>query len=75
MEKGILITRITLFIHSKIISSVRRAEFVSDRMFYITIKGCWCDIILNVHAPTEDKDDTKDSFYEELDSIISFGTI
>jgi exonuclease III len=38
-------------------------------MSYISLKGCWCDIIvLNVHAPTEDKDDdTKDSFYEELE--------
>jgi hypothetical protein len=38
-------------------------EFVTDRMLYITLKGRWCDIIaLNVHAPTEDKDDViKDS--------------
>jgi hypothetical protein len=47
-------------------------EFVSDRMSYITLKGCWCDIIvLNVHAPTEDKDDDiKDSFYEELEEVF-----
>jgi exonuclease III len=46
-------------------------EFVSDRMSYITLKGRWCDIIvLNVHAPTEDKDDDKkDSFYEELEQV------
>jgi hypothetical protein len=39
-------------------------EFVSDRMLYIILKGHRCDIIiLNVHAPTEDKDnDIKDSF-------------
>jgi hypothetical protein len=38
-------------------------------MSYITLKGCWYDIIiLNVHALTEDKDDViKDSFYEELE--------
>jgi exonuclease III len=54
------------FVHKRIISAVKRVEFVSDRMSYITLKGRWCDIIvLNVHAPTEDKcDDTKDSFYE-----------
>jgi hypothetical protein len=42
-------------------------EFVSDRMSYITLKGRWFDIILlNVHAPTEDKDDdTKVSFSKE----------
>jgi hypothetical protein len=33
-------------------------EFVSDRMSYITLSGSWFDIIvLNVHAPTEDKTD------------------
>jgi hypothetical protein len=43
-------------------------EFISDRMSYIILRGCWCNIIvLNRHAPCEDKrDDVKDSFYEEL---------
>jgi hypothetical protein len=46
------------FVHNRIISAVKRVESVSDRMSYITLKGRWCDIIvLNVHAPTEDKDD------------------
>jgi hypothetical protein len=47
-------------------------EFVSDRMSNITLKGRWCDIIvLNVHAPTEDKDDDiKDSFYEALEQVF-----
>jgi hypothetical protein len=41
-------------------------------MSYIILRGRWCDIIvLNVHAPTEDKcDDTKDSFYEELGGVF-----
>jgi hypothetical protein len=41
-------------------------------MSHITLKGCWCDVIvLNVHAPTEDKThDMRDSFYEELECII-----
>jgi exonuclease III len=57
-----------IFVHNKIISAVKRVEFVGERMSYITLNGCWCDIIvLNVHAPNEDKDDDiKDSFYEEL---------
>jgi hypothetical protein len=57
------------FVHNRIISAVKRVEFVSDRMSYITLKGRWFDIIvLNVHAPTEDKDDDiRDSFYEELE--------
>jgi hypothetical protein len=41
-------------------------------MSYIILKGRWCDIIvLNVHAPTEDKiDDTKDRLYEELEYVF-----
>jgi exonuclease III len=60
------------FIHNRIISAVITTEFVSNRMSYITLKGHWCDIIvLNVHAPTEDKDDDiKDSFYEELEQVF-----
>jgi hypothetical protein len=34
-------------------------------------RGCWCDIVLNVHAPTEHKlDDVKGSFYEELECVF-----
>jgi hypothetical protein len=60
------------FIHNRTISAVERVEFFSDRMSYITLKGRWCDIIvLNVHAPTEDKDDViKDSFYKELEEVF-----
>jgi hypothetical protein len=39
---------------------------------HITLKGHWYDIVLNVHAPTEDKDDNiKDNFYEKLELVIS----
>jgi hypothetical protein len=42
-----------------------------DLRSYITQKGPWCDIVLNAHAPTEDKDDDiKDSFYEELEDVF-----
>jgi hypothetical protein len=59
------------FVHKRIISSVKRFQFVSDRMSYIIQRGRWCDfIVLNVHAPTEDKtDDVKDIFYEELERV------
>jgi hypothetical protein len=46
-------------------------EFVSDRMLYIILRGRWCHIIiLNVHAPTEDKTDA--AKHEEIitDEII-----
>ena len=41
-------------------------------MSYIVLRGHWCNIIvLNVHAPSEDKsDDSKDSFYEELEQVF-----
>ena len=47
-------------------------EFISDRDSCITLKGRLRDIIvLNVHAPTEDKDDDiKDSFYEEIERLF-----
>jgi hypothetical protein len=56
----------------RIISAVKRVKFVSDRMSYIMLRGRWCHIIvLNVHAPTEDKtDDVKDCFYEELERVF-----
>jgi hypothetical protein len=67
------------FIHNRIISAIKRIEFVSDRMSYITPKVRWYDIIvLNVHAPIEDKDDDiKNSFYEGLEQgfISSLCTI
>jgi hypothetical protein len=54
-------------VHKRIISAVKRVEFVNDRVSYIILRGRWFHIIvLNVHAPTENKtDDVKDSFYEE----------
>ena len=54
-------------------------EFVSDRLSYIVLRGRWCNIIvLNVHAPSEEKsDESKNSFYEELGQVFisSLGTI
>jgi hypothetical protein len=54
------------FVHRRIISAVKRVEFVNDTMSYIILRGRWFHIIvLNVHAPTEDKiDDVKDSSCE-----------
>jgi hypothetical protein len=60
------------FIHKRVISAVRRVEFISNRMPYIILRGCWCNIIvLNVHDTCEDMgDDIKDSFYEELGRVF-----
>jgi hypothetical protein len=63
-----------LFVHKRIISAVKRVEFVGDRVSYIILRGHWCHIIvLNVHVPTEDKTyGVKDSLYEELECLINF---
>jgi hypothetical protein len=52
------------FVQKRIISAVKRVEFVNDRMLYMILRGCWCQIIVvNVYALTEDNtDDVKDSF-------------
>ena len=60
------------FVHHRIVSAIKRTEFASDKMSYIVLRGCWCNIIaLNVHAQSEEKsDDSKDSFYEELEQVF-----
>jgi hypothetical protein len=61
-------TGYSYFVPRRIVSAAKKAEFVSGRVSYIVLRGCWCNIsVLNVHAPTEEKsDDSKDNFYEEL---------
>jgi hypothetical protein len=59
------------FVHKRIISAVKMVEFVSDRMSCIILRGRWCHVDLNVHAPTEDETvEVKDSFYEELERLF-----
>ena len=59
-------------VHHRIFSAFKRVEFVSDRLSYIVLRGRWCNIIvLNVHAPSDEKsDDSKDSFYEDLEQVF-----
>ena len=60
------------FVHHRIASAVKRVEVVSDRVSYIVLRSRWVNIIvLNVHALSEEKsDDSKDSFYEELEQVF-----
>jgi hypothetical protein len=62
-----------VFVHKRIISAVKRVEFVSDMMSCKIHRGHWCHIIvLDVHAPTKDKtDDVEDSFYEGLEHVFA----
>jgi hypothetical protein len=50
--------------YQRIISAIKTAEFVSNRLPYMVLRKHCCDItFLNVHAPTVDKRyDTRDSF-------------
>ena len=46
------------FVHHRTVSGVKRIEFVCDRVSYIVLRVRWCNIIvLNVHAPSEEKSD------------------
>jgi hypothetical protein len=57
-----------IFPPQRIVSAVKRVEWVSDRMSYIVLRGCWSDIALNVHTPTLVKsDDLKYTVDEELE--------
>ena len=40
-------------VHCRFLSAVKRIEFVSDRLSYITLRGLWLLInLVNVHAPS-----------------------
>jgi hypothetical protein len=62
-----------LLVHKRIISAVKKVEFVNNRMSYIILRGHWCHIIvLNIHVRTKDKtDDVKGIFYEELECVLN----
>jgi hypothetical protein len=46
------------FLHHRIVPAVQRVEFVSDSMSYMLLRGrCYNIIVLNVHAPSEEKSD------------------
>jgi len=59
-------------VHRRIVSAVKRVEFVSDRLSYIVLRGRWRNIIvINAHAPSEEKsEESKVSFYEELEQVF-----
>jgi hypothetical protein len=51
-----------IIIHHKILSAVKRTEFVIDRVSYTVLRCRWCNIIiLEVRTLSEEKsDDSKD---------------
>ena len=58
----------------ELVAAVKKVEFVSDRVSYLVLNGRWYNIIvLNVHAASDEKsDDSKDSFYEELEQGFDY---
>jgi hypothetical protein len=56
------------------ISNIRNAPscFEIESLLYIILRGCWFNIVvLNAHKASEEKsDDSKDSFYEELEQVF-----
>ena len=60
------------FLHHRIESAFKRVEFVSDRVSYVVLRGRWVNIIvLNVHAPSEEKsDDSNESLYGKLEQVF-----
>jgi hypothetical protein len=52
------------------------AEFISDWILCIVLRGCWYDnVILDVHATTENES-SRDGFCEELEQVfVHFSTL
>ena len=40
------------FVHHRIVSEFERVVVVSVRVSYVMMRGRWCNIVLNVHAPS-----------------------
>jgi exonuclease III len=60
-------------VRKRIISAIKRAEFISDRMSqYVILRGRWCNIIVLIAlAPTEDKNyDIKDRFMKNYNRYL-----
>jgi hypothetical protein len=63
--------QICFFAHHRLVSAVKKVDFVSDMMSCIVLRGRWCNIVLIVHVPSEEKsDESNDSFFEELEQVF-----
>ena len=61
------------YVSARFLSNILRFEPVNDKLCWIRVRGKFINYsIINVHAPTEDKDDEeKDKFYLELETTYS----
>lgn len=57
------------YVNNSVLNSVKDFQSINNRIFSLTIEAQWFDRkFINVHAPTEDKDDeTKEDLYRELE--------
>jgi hypothetical protein len=57
------------FVNHRILSVVKKVEFVNGRMSYIVLRGRWCNITLLkcMHQRRKKVMIQKNSFYEELE--------
>jgi len=60
-----------IFVPGRLLLAMKRVEFVSDRLSYIMLRGRWLNIIVvNVHAPSEEKVWCQKRKYEELEQVF-----
>ena len=61
-----------LFVYHRIVLAVKGEDFISGRASCIVLRVRWCNIvILNMHAPSEEKsDDSKYNLDEELEQVF-----
>jgi len=66
--------RTGFLVHHRILSSVKRVDYVSDGISYIVLRGRWCNtIVLNVHTPRQAISyDSKHNSYEELEQVFEY---
>jgi hypothetical protein len=57
IKSGMKITdRLHNFVPGRIISALKRIEIVSDKMYFIILRGRCCDIfVLSIHTPIKGK--------------------
>ena len=61
------------FIHRRLVSAVKRTEFVSNRLSYIVLRGRWLHIIVvNVHAPSGEKSEESKELGEVFDHLPKY---
>ena len=52
-----------MFVHHRTVSAVNRTVCQRQGVIYNSERS----LVVNVHAPSEEKNDSKDNFYEELE--------